>query len=218
MNVAPSSYLRTRKRLLAAAASLAIAGAIGFGAVATGTAPVLADAVRVEAPQVPSFADVVERVSPAVVSVRVKAKIQSTADDGSGQMDDEDGLGNLPDNPQLRRFFREFRGFGDQGGDQGPNGMRRFGHRDRNNDQPRPVAQGSGFFISDDGYLVTNNHVVEEGTAFTVVTNDGKELDAKLIGTDPRTDLAVLKVDDGNKFTYVDFADDSKVRVGDWVV
>ncbi|TKB35446.1 MAG: serine protease, partial [Mesorhizobium sp.] len=58
MNVAPSSYLRTRKRLLAAAASLAIAGAIGFGAVATGTAPVLADAVRVEAPQVPSFADV----------------------------------------------------------------------------------------------------------------------------------------------------------------
>ncbi|MER8882773.1 Do family serine endopeptidase [Mesorhizobium sp. M0074] len=218
MNVAPNSYLRTRKRLLAAAASLAIAGAIGFGAVATGTAPVLADAVRVEAPQVPSFADVVERVSPAVVSVRVKAKIQSTADDGSGQMDDEDGLGNLPDNPQLRRFFREFRGFGDQGGDQGPNGMRRFGHRDRNNDQPRPVAQGSGFFISDDGYLVTNNHVVEEGTAFTVVTNDGKELDAKLIGTDPRTDLAVLKVDDGSKFTYVDFADDSKVRVGDWVV
>ncbi|RUW91580.1 PDZ domain-containing protein, partial [Mesorhizobium sp. M8A.F.Ca.ET.023.01.1.1] len=53
---------------------------------------------------------------------------------------------------------------------------------------------------------------------FTVVTNDGKELDAKLVGTDPRTDLAVLKVDGGGKFTYVDFADDSKVRVGDWVV
>ncbi|RWP83767.1 MAG: PDZ domain-containing protein, partial [Mesorhizobium sp.] len=73
-------------------------------------------------------------------------------------------------------------------------------------------------FISDDGYLVTNNHVVSEGSAFTVVMHDGKELDAKLVGTDPRTDLAVLKVDGVGKFTYVDFADDSKVRVGDWVV
>ncbi|OBQ60131.1 Do family serine endopeptidase [Mesorhizobium erdmanii] len=215
MNIAPNSYSRTRKRLLAAAASVAVAGMIGVGALTTGTSPVLADAVRVEAPQVQGFADVVERVSPAVVSVKVKAKIQPTADDGS---DDQDGLDNLPNNPQLRRFFKEFRGFGDQNG-QNDGGHRRFGHRDRNNDQPRPVAQGSGFFISEDGYLVTNNHVVEEGTAFTVVTNDGKELDAKLVGTDPRTDLAVLKVDGGgNKFTYVDFADDSKVRVGDWVV
>lgn len=213
MSIAPNSYSRTRKRLLAAAASLAIAGAIGFGAVATSTAPVLADAVRVEAPQVPGFADVVERVSPAVVSVKVKAKIEPASDDGSDQSDDPDGFNNMPDNPQLRQFFKQFRGFGDQNGQN-----RRFSHRDRNNDQPRPVAQGSGFFISDDGYLVTNNHVVEEGSAFTVVMNDGKELDAKLIGTDPRTDLAVLKVDGVGKFTYVDFADDSKVRVGDWVV
>lgn len=209
MNIAPNSHSRTRKRLMAAAASVAIAGAIGFGAVATGTAPVLAEAVRVEAPQVPSFADVVERVSPAVVSVQVKAKIESTADDGS---DLPDAFGNLPDDPQLRRFFREFRGFGDQ---DGRDGMRRFGRRDR---QPRPVAQGSGFFISEDGYLVTNNHVVGDGSSFTVVMHDGKELDAKLVGTDPRTDLAVLKVEGDGKFTYVDFADDSKVRVGDWVV
>ncbi|RUX01105.1 serine protease, partial [Mesorhizobium sp. M8A.F.Ca.ET.023.01.1.1] len=166
MNIAPNSYSRTRKRLLAAAASIAVAGAIGVGALTSGTSPVLADAVRVEAPQVPSFADVVERVSPAVVSVKVKAKLQPTADDGS---DDQGGFDNLPNNPQLRRFFKEFRGFGDQGG-QNDEGQRRFGHRDRNNDQPRPVAQGSGFFISEDGYLVTNNHVVEEGTAFTVVT------------------------------------------------
>ncbi|TPK76452.1 Do family serine endopeptidase [Mesorhizobium sp. B2-4-15] len=214
MNIAPSSYSRTRKRLLAAVASVAVAGAIGVGALTSGTSPVLADAVRVEAPQVPSFADVVERVSPAVVSVKVKAKVQPTADDGS---DGQDGFDNLPNNPQLRRFFKEFRGFGDQGG-QNDEAHRRFGHRDRNDGQPRPVAQGSGFFISEDGYLVTNNHVVQEGTAFTVVTNDGKELDAKLIGTDPRTDLAVLKVEGGGKFTYVDFADDAKVRVGDWVV
>ncbi|TIS49301.1 MAG: serine protease, partial [Mesorhizobium sp.] len=205
MNIAPNSYSRTRKRMMAAVASLALVGTVGAGMLATGTAPVLADAVRVEAPQMPSFADVVEHVSPAVVSVKVKAKIQPTADDGS---DDQNGFDNLPDNPQLRRFFKEFRGFGDQGGQQF--GMRPFSHRNHGNGEPRPVAQGSGFFISEDGYLVTNNHVVSEGSDFTVVTNDGKELDAKLIGTDPRTDLAVLKVDGGGKFTYVDFADDSK--------
>ncbi|RUY03170.1 serine protease, partial [Mesorhizobium sp. M7A.F.Ca.US.005.03.2.1] len=188
MNIAPRSYSVTRKRLMAAVASVAVAGAIGVGALTSGTSPVLADAVRVEAPQVPGFADVVERVSPAVVSVKVKAKISPAADDGSDPSDDQDGMNNLPNNPQLRRFFKEFRGFGDQDGQGG--GNRRFSHRDRNNDQPRPVAQGSGFFISDDGYLVTNNHVVSEGSAFTVVMNDGKELDAKLIGTDPRTDLA----------------------------
>ena len=203
----------THKRLMAAAASIAIAGAIGFGAYATGTTPVLADAVHVQSVQVPGFADLVERVSPAVVSVKVKAKVQSTADDGAN---DQNGFDNLPDNPQLRRFFKEFRGFGDQGGEFG---MRRFNHRNPGNGEPRPIAQGSGFFISEDGYLVTNNHVVSEGSDFSVVTNDGKEFDAKLIGTDPRTDLAVLKVDgDGTKFTYVDFADDSKVRIGDWVV
>ena len=70
-------------------------------------------------------------------------------------------------------------------------------------DRIRPTAQGSGFFISEDGYLVTNNHVVEDGSAYTVVLNDGTELDAKLIGKDKRTDLAVLKVDDKRKFTYV---------------
>ena len=211
MSTAPKNSSPLRNRLMAAAASLAIAGAIGFGAVTTGTAPVLADAVKVEAPQVPSFADVVSQVSPAVVSVRVKANVQPTADDGPDFFNGQDGL---PDNPQLRRFFKQFRQFGNPDQDQDHRA-----HRDHRSDKPRPVAQGSGFFISDDGYLVTNNHVVQEGSAFTVVMDDGKELDAKLIGTDPRTDLAVLKVDgNGQKFTYVDFADDSKVRVGDWVV
>ncbi|MGB3899854.1 MAG: Do family serine endopeptidase [Mesorhizobium sp.] len=212
MNKAPHSSSFTHKRLMAAVASLAIAGAIGFGAVTTGTAPVLADAVHVQAPQVPSFADVVERVSPAVVSVKVKAKVQPTSDDGGfGMFQGPDGL---PDNPQLREFFKQFRGFGDQGGQR--NNRRQ--HRNHRDDQPRPVAQGSGFFVSEDGYVVTNNHVVDEGTAFTVVMNDGKEFDAKLVGTDPRTDLALLKVDSNQKFTYVAFGDDSKARVGDWVV
>jgi len=212
----PNTISRTRARLLAAAASIAIAGAIGFGAVTTGSAPVLAEAVRVNAPQAPSFADVVEKVSPAVVSVQVKSKIQPVADRGDSNDGDGfqggPGFDDLPDNHPLKRFFREFRGDGD-----GKNWKeQRRGEREFK--RPRPVAQGSGFFISEDGYLVTNNHVVEGGEAFTIVMDNGDELDAKLIGTDPRTDLAVLKVDDSRKFTYVDFADDSKVRVGDWVV
>ena len=198
---------RTRSRLLAAAASVAIAGSIGLGAAVSGTVPVFAEAVRVEAPQAPGFADVVSKVSPAVVSVRVKAKIEAASDDGS-QMFGGNGLENLPRDHPLYRFFRDFRGDQDR---KSP----RFGRRDQ---EPRVTAQGSGFFISEDGYLVTNNHVVENGVAFTVLMDDGRELDAKLIGTDPRTDLAVLKVDGDKKFTYVSFADDSKVRVGDWVV
>jgi serine protease Do len=198
-----------RKRLLAAVASVAIAGAAGLSAVTSGTVPVFAEAVRVEAPQAPSFADVVERVSPAVVSVQVKAKIEP-ASDADVQMFGR-GLEDLPDDHPMKRFFKEFRGYGDQNGPRSERRQRREG--------PRPVAQGSGFFISEDGYLVTNNHVVEGGSEFAVVMDSGKELDAKLVGTDPRTDLAVLKVEpNGTKFTYVDFADDAKVRVGDWVV
>ena len=76
-----------RKRLLAAVASVAIAGAAGFSAVTSGTVPVFAEAVKVEAPQAPGFADVVERVSPAVVSVRVKAKVEPASDDGAQMFD-----------------------------------------------------------------------------------------------------------------------------------
>lgn len=208
-----NSLSRSRKRLMAAAASVALAGAIGLGAITSGTAPVYAEAVRVEAPQAPGFADVVAQVSPAVVSVQVKASIAPASDRGGSPFSDQQGFDNLPDNHPLKRFFRQF---GEDGnGDQNRNP--RFNRRD-GNQKPRPVAQGSGFFISEDGYLVTNNHVVEDGSAYTVVTDDGKEYDAKLIGTDPRTDLAVLKVEADTKFTYVGFADDAKVRVGDWVV
>ncbi|MBA3446746.1 MAG: trypsin-like peptidase domain-containing protein, partial [Pseudaminobacter sp.] len=199
---------------MAAVASVAVAGAVGFGAMTSGTLPVFAEAVRIEAPQAPGFADVVEKVSPAVVSVQVKAKVAS-ASEGPGELfQGPDGFEDLPDDHPMKRFFRQFRGDGDN--DRG----RRFDRRGGNErNAPRPVSQGSGFFISEDGYLVTNNHVVEGGASFVVVTDDGTEHDAKLIGADPRTDLAVLKVENGsNKFTYVDFADDSKVRVGDWVV
>ncbi|MCV0396209.1 MAG: DegQ family serine endoprotease [Rhizobiaceae bacterium] len=191
---------------MGAAASLAIAGAVGFGAVTSGTLPVQAEAVRVENPQAqaPGFADVVERVSPAVVSVRVKQAVQPASDEMPGFSFGFPGMEDLPDDHPMKRFFREFRGAPDSG--------------QRRMPRQRPSAQGSGFFISEDGYLVTNNHVIDGGENFTVVMDDGTELDAKLVGSDARTDLAVLKVEEARKFTYVAFADDTKVRVGDWVV
>ena len=74
------------------------------------------------------------------------------------------------------------------------------------------MSQGSGFFISADGYIVTNNHVVDHGQEVDVVTDGGKTYTAKVIGTDPKTDLAVLKVKDGGDFPYVDFATQAPAR------
>ncbi len=92
----------------------------------------------------------------------------------------------------MEEFFRRFgfpRGFGDNGGGNGGNGTTYNGGQPY---QPRHgISQGSGFFISSDGYLVTNAHVVKDGTDYTVIMDDGRELDAKLIGMDERTDLAL---------------------------
>ncbi|WEX78377.1 Do family serine endopeptidase [Sinorhizobium numidicum] len=175
-----------------------------------------AEPVRVQAPAVPSFANVVDSVSPAVVSVRVQSRARASDEDASNFTFDFGGRGfeDLPDDHPLKRFFREFGGPGPRDGDRADRGRRGPPSEGR----LRPRAQGSGFFITEDGYLVTNNHVVSDGSAFTVILNDGTELDAKLVGKDSRTDLAVLKVDANRKFTYVSFADDNKVRVGDWVV
>jgi len=141
----------------------------------------------------PSFADLVDKVKPAVVSVRVKTQVAAAKD---GQ-----NLDDLP--PELRRFFRDFGG--EDGGRQS---------------KPKPqigMAQGSGFFVSQDGYVVTNNHVVENSVEVQLVTDAGKTLDAKVVGTDPRTDLALLKVKDGGSYPYVQLAD-AKARIGDWVL
>ena len=210
MNNTKSTPTISRARLLAAVASGALAGAVGISSLTAGTASVQADPVRVEAPQqVPSFADVVEKISPAVVSVRVKSTMQP-ASDGSGFSFGPPGLDNLPDNHPFKRFFREF----------GPDRFeQRSQRRGRNFERrQRPISQGSGFFISDDGYLVTNNHVIQGGSSYTVVMDDGTEIDAELVGADPRTDLAVLKVEEERKFTYVAFAQEDDTRVGDWVV
>src|SRR6476660_8643990 len=143
------------------------------------------------------FADIVEKVKPAVISVRVKV-------DGGSHTD---GLGTSDVPPGLREFFRRF---GMPDAPNGPEGMPRG--RGRN----VITGQGSGFFISADGYAVTNNHVVEKAESVQVTTDDGKTHNAKVIGTDPRTDLALIKVEDG-PFPYVKLSDKSP-RIGDWVL
>jgi serine protease Do len=141
-----------------------------------------------------SFADVVDRVKPSVVSVRTKSEApQATADDEST---------DIP--PNMERFFRRF--FGDQM--PGPNRMPR---------NRRTQGQGSGFFISADGYVVTNNHVIDKATTVEIQTDDGKTYTAKVIGTDPRTDLALLKVEGRTDFPWVRLAPTAP-RIGDWVL
>lgn len=195
---------KVTKRLSQTAMALAVVGAGFTGYTASSIVPAYADAVDVQAAAVPGFADVVSAVSPAVVSVRVKSDVRPVSSRGGNFQFDP--RGDFED--QMRRFFE------DRGRNARPDRERRserFG-------EARPIGQGSGFFISEDGYLVTNNHVVDDGTEFTVLMDDGTELDAKLIGKDQRTDLAVLKVDGDREFTYVDFADENDVRIGDWVV
>ncbi|ORE89857.1 Do family serine endopeptidase [Aurantimonas sp. 22II-16-19i] len=197
-----------RSRLVAGALAAGVAGAALAGGMVSNTLPVFAEPVRVEAPQQNfGFADVVAKVSPAVVSVRVDQDIAPASDDGDGEQM-QNPFDNLPRDHPLRRFFDI------------PGGPGMPGLQPRGRQAPRQATgQGSGFFISEDGYLVTNNHVVDGGSKYTVVMDDGTEYNAKLIGTDARTDLALLKVDaEDHKFTYVGWGDDSKVRVGDWVV
>jgi serine protease Do len=177
--------------------------------------PAYADAVRVEGPHVASFADVVQAVSPAVVSVRVESQFQPAAtrefhfDRRQGGNNDEN---SIPPFFRNNPFFKDYPFFRN-----GPRG-KNFGDRDGKRSPRRyGMSQGSGFFVSEDGYIVTNHHVVENGDKFTVVLENGDELPAKLVGADARTDLAVLKVEADRKFTYVKFAQD-KVRIGDWVV
>jgi serine protease Do len=149
------------------------------------------------------FADIVERVKPSVISVKVNIGDKLAKDDSANKDDDSPFQPGSP----MERFFRRF------GGPDGlPPGMR-GGPRGRG-----PVTgQGSGFFISPDGYAVTNNHVVDSADKVEVTTDDGKTYTAKVIGTDPRTDVALIKVAGRTDFPFAKLSD-SKPRIGDWVL
>lgn len=157
----------------------------------------------------PSFADVVERVSLAVVSVRVtRADVgPQAANDGPRGFRQGPGMDEDDEPATPFEFFR--RRFGEQFGDRFGQGMPRRG-------QPRAISQGSGFFISADGYVVTNNHVVQGAREAELVLDGGRTIRARVVGTDPRTDLALLKAE-GTGFAFVNFASRAP-RVGDWVI
>jgi serine protease Do len=157
------------------------------------------------------FADIVAKVKPAVISVRVK--IPASADPSLLQQnrdDEEDDQIPAPSGSPFDKFLRQFRDqFGEQFGRQfGPNAPRRH---------ETITGEGSGFFISADGYAVTNNHVVDHAKSVQVTTDDGAAYTAKVVGTDAKTDLALIKVEGKNDFAYVKFAEHAP-QVGDWVV
>src|SRR5262249_16558700 len=159
--------------------------------------PAIAYAEGVQRPM--GFADIVDKVKPAVMSARVKTA------SGAKMMGFEGDLPSPP-NSQIERFFRRF-GL--------PEGA--------TPDEPRAprnrlvTGQGSGVFITAAGYAVTNNHVVDKADTVEVTADDGKAYTAKVIGTDPRTDIALIKVDGRSDFPYVHLAD-KPPRVGDWVL
>ncbi|WP_424981773.1 Do family serine endopeptidase [Maritalea sp. S77] len=191
-----SKITRNRFKAIAAAAL------ISTSAIATGvlsTAPANAQ-ISIENVAPFSFADLVEAVSPAVVSIRVKTRIE----EARGPFGNRDGF-RMPDLPEGHPFEDFFKQFEDRRGDR-DRPRERFGQ-----------AVGSGFIISSDGFVVTNNHVIEDADEVMVVMENGDEMTAKIIGTDPRTDLALLKIEAASDLQYVEFSD-NEARVGDWVV
>ncbi len=144
-----------------------------------------------------SFADVIEAVQPAVVNISVTGPAAPRT------------RGHIPMQP------------GTPGPDNFEDFLRRFFERQSYNvNAPTPSfhGMGSGFIIDAEGYVVTNNHVVEHASEIVVTLNDGTRFDAALVGTDPKTDLAVLKVESDEPLPYARFGDSDDTRVGDWVI
>src|SRR4051794_2341089 len=153
------------------------------------------------------FADIVERVKPSVISVKVNIAEKTASKDKDDSANRDDDSPFQPGSP-MERFFRRF------GGPDGlPPGLRGGPRGGRG----AVTGQGSGFFISPDGYAVTNNHVVDGADKVEVTTDDGKTYSAKVIGTDPRTDVALIKVAGRTDFPFAKLSE-AKPRIGDWVL
>ncbi len=201
----------TRSRTLA---GVAVAAALGGTLVVAPQFGVLAQQRTAQTVETPfgraplSFADIVERVKPAVVSINVTnngAKLARRMPRGS-QPNAPGGrvMPDLPEDHPLNEFFRNL--------------PREFGRGTPNAPTPRPsLAQGSGFVISADGYVVTNNHVIDGADKITVTFDRDNKYDAELVGADARTDIALLKIKSDKKFEFIRFAS-KEARVGDWVI
>lgn len=163
-----------------------------LAALVFGLALVLAQTMVANAKMPESFADLADQVSPAVVNITTSTTVAGI-DRGPRPI--------VPEGSPLEDFFKDF--------------------LDRQEDGQRPrrsSALGSGFVISEDGYLVTNNHVIDKADEIEIEFFSGKKLQATLIGTDPKTDIALLKVESDKPLPFVKFGDSDAARVGDWVV
>ncbi|MBG7618525.1 DegQ family serine endoprotease [Herbaspirillum sp. AP02] len=154
----------------------------------------------------PDFADIVERTGPGVVNIRTTERVRQNAQ-GQGGMDD----------PEMQEFFRRFFGIPiprqQQPGT--PRGNGKQGGQGQQDEVPRGV--GSGFIISADGFILTNAHVVDGASEVYVTLTDKREFKAKIVGSDTRTDVAVLKID-GSNLPRLNMGDSDKIRVGEWVL
>ena len=216
---APSRARRPRRGLGAVAGlgMLAMAGAVVAltpaervaGGLMASSSALAAETSAPPAVAMPSFADLVERLKPSVVSVYVDAELGNVGQSlGRGQQGEEfQGQNPFGPGSPFEFFFRQF-GNGPQG---------QFGNGQQGLPAQRVRAQGSGFFISADGYVLTNNHVVDHAKKVQIKTTEGKTLDAKVVGSDAKTDLAMLKVEGSGNFPFVKFASTAP-RVGDWVL
>jgi serine protease Do len=200
---APKSRTLSARRLVLLASVAGLGATVllgGAGLVPKATGPALSTIAYAQGVQRPmGFADIVDKVKPAVISVRVKVP------SGAKMMGFEGDL-PFPPNSQIERFFRRF-GMPD-------------GAMPEDQRAPRNrlvTGQGSGFFITADGYAVTNNHVVDKADTVEITADDGKTYTAKVIGTDPRTDIALIKAEGRTDFSYVKLADKAP-RIGDWVL
>jgi len=163
--------------------STLLALVLGFG---LSVAPVT-EAQAFGAPE--SFAELAQKISPAVVNITTSAMIAAPTD----------GMPMVPEGSPFQDFFDDFGGPG-QGGPQ------------------RSEALGSGFVVSEDGYIVTNNHVIDGADEIEIEFFSGERLKAKLVGTDPKTDIALLKVESDKPLPFVTFGNSDLMRVGDWVM
>jgi serine protease Do len=206
------------RNLVAGVSALALIAGLGlaeFGAALPSASPVRAEQVQAQIQGLPSFTTLVEQVKPAVFSVQVD--IDPAARLAQNDEDDGDGPGQQSPFQNGENPFKgtPFEHFFDQFGKGQPG---QPGHGAPDNPHGQLVkALGSGFFITADGYAVTNNHVVDGAAKVEVVTDDGKTHGAKVVGTDPKTDLALLKVEGRSDFAFVKMAP-SMPKIGDWVL
>ncbi|HLZ01574.1 MAG TPA: Do family serine endopeptidase [Bradyrhizobium sp.] len=203
-NQNPHRKILSARRLTLLGSVAVVGAALVLGGVGAGQLSGPAFAATTQAQQGPTgFADLIAKVKPAVISVRVKVDRSVDSGDGDGpQMNDDEGMPPFMQGSPFEKFFQR-RGF-----ESLPRGMQRH---------EIITGVGSGFFISADGYAVTNNHVVDHAKSVQVTTDDGKTYSAKVIGTDAKTDLALIKVEGKSGFAYVNL-ETATPRVGDWVV